>query len=128
MSSNLQTLVPSDKHDLDAARAAVALGWPAIKPITPQLLKWLQDMNWPVAHILAPFFETVGAELAPYVRHILDTQDEVWKYFIIQGVVAGSPEMSRALEPELRRIALRPTEAEHKEEVDLVAQEALESL
>lgn len=85
-------------------------------------------MNWPVAHILAPFFETVGAELAPYIRQILDTQDEVWKYFLIRDVVARSPEMSRALETELRRLALHATEAERKEEVDLVAREALESL
>lgn len=128
MHPDLQDTLPRHKSDLLAAEAIVALGWPAVEPVAMQLLTWLQDINWPVAHILAPFFEEVGADLAPYVRQILETQDDVWKYCVIQAVVGRSVPLARALEVELRRLSLSPTPSEHKEEVDLVAGEALEQL
>jgi hypothetical protein len=128
MRLDLQSSLPNHKSDLAAAESAVALGWPAVEPIAMQLLEWLQDINWPVAHILAPFFERVGADMAPYVLQILRTRDEVWKYYVIQAVVARSAPLARALESELRRVAHCPTASEHEEEVDLVASEALELL
>jgi hypothetical protein len=128
MHPDLQNSLPTHKSDLEAAEAAVALGWPAVEPITMQLLEWLQDANWPVAYVLALFFESVGANLAPYVMQILQTQDEVWKYYVIRAVVGRSPPLARALESELRRIAQHPTDGERTEEVNLVAIEALELL
>ena len=92
------------------------------------LLEWLQDINWPVAQVLAPFFATVGADLAPYVRPVLQSQDDVWKYHIIESVVGRSMSLTQALESELRRIVQSPTQTEHAEEVDRVALEALEQL
>jgi len=124
----LSTAIPRHKHDLEAARSAVALGWPAVAPIAPQLLEWVQDMNWPVAPILAPLLASAGASLATNIRDIFKSEDEVWKYFVIQAVVAQSNEMCRVLQSDLRRIASQPTAAEHKEEVDLVAREALERM
>lgn len=90
-----------------------------------QLLEWLQDMNWPVARVLAPFFQSIGVDLAPYLRQVLQTQDEVWKYWVIQAVVAGSRPLTQALEPILRQILEHPTDSEHKEEVDVAARLAL---
>ena len=92
------------------------------------LLEWLQDINWPVAQVLAPFFATVGADLAPYVRPVLESQDDVWKYHVIESVVSHSMSLTQALEGELRRIVQSPTPTERSEEVDRVAREALEQL
>lgn len=128
MRPNLQDTLPRHKSDLPAAESVVALGWPAVEPVAMQLLTWLQDINWPVARILAPFFEEVGADLAPYVRQIVQTQDDVWKYYVIEAVVGRSLPLARVLEVELRRLSLSPTPSEHKEEVDRVASEALEQL
>jgi hypothetical protein len=128
MRPNLHNSLPLHKSDLAAASSAVALGWPAVEPIVAPLLEWLQDINWPVARVLAPFFECIGADLAPHVSQILQTDDDVWKYYVIQAVVARSEPLSRVLEADLRRIALHPTVSEHHEEVDLVAREALELL
>lgn len=125
MRPDLQNSLPTHKSDLAAAESVVALGWPAVEPITMQLLEWLQDANWPVAYVLAPFFESIGANLAPYVLQILQKQDEVWKYYVIQAVVGRSPPLAQALESELRRIAQHPTDGERAEEVDLVAIEAM---
>lgn len=128
MKADLLTLIPSDKYDLKTAKAAVAAGYPTVKPIIFQLLEWTQDANWPVAQILMPFFAGIGAELAPYIRTILETNDEVWKYFFIQCVIAESPSLCADLQIELEKIAQFRTESEHKEEVDLVAQEALKNI
>ncbi|GAA0766519.1 DUF5071 domain-containing protein [Ideonella azotifigens] len=125
---DLENPLPRHKSDLFAAEAAVRLGWPSVKPMAMQLLMWLQDINWPVAQVLAPFFERIGADLAPHVGQILQTQDDVWKYYVISAVVARSKPLAEALEGELRRIVQCPTDSEHTEEVDRVAAEALAQL
>ena len=128
MHPDLQTCLPRHKADIPAAEAVALRGWPAIEPAAMSLLEWLQDINWPVAQVLAPFFATVGADLAPYVRPVLKSQDDVWKYHIIESVVGRSMSLTQALESELRRIVQSPTQTEHAEEVDRVALEALEQL
>ena len=128
MHPDLQACLTRHKADVPAAEAATLRGWPAVEPLTMSLLEWLQDINWPVAQVLAPFFATVGTDLAPYVRPVLESQDDVWKYHVIESVVSHSVSLTQALEGELRRIAQSPTPSEHAEEVHRVAREALEQL
>ena len=99
-----------------------------IEPIVPALLEWTQDRNWPVAAILCPFFASIGSPLVPYLRQVLETEDGGWKYDVIVSIVAHSPELCVALASDLRRMAGNPTAAEEKEEVNLAASEALDSL
>lgn len=61
----MQHLIPQGKADLDRARAAVETGYPAVAPILAELTTWLQNCNWPVAHILIPFLASIGAPMAP---------------------------------------------------------------
>ncbi len=51
--------LPQDKYDTEAATALVGAGWESIAPVMPQILTWMQDLNWPVAHILQPFLVSV---------------------------------------------------------------------
>src|SRR5689334_12113292 len=96
----LRALLPKEKCDTDLAEQVVALGYPAAEPIVPELLEWLQDMNWPVARVLVPFLAEIGTPLVPEIRRILKTNDEVWKHWILSCLVR-SPEMVAALEQEL---------------------------
>ena len=128
MHSDLQTCLPRHKADLPAAKVATLLGWPAIEPLAMSLLEWLKDINWPVAQVLAPFFAKIGADLAPYVRQVLASQDEVWKYHIVESVISRSMPLTQALESEMRRLSQSPTPSEHAQEVDIAAREALEQL
>lgn len=128
MGSDLHRSIPGHKLDFAAAESAVTLGWPAVEPIADELLEWVKDLNWPVASLLAPLLGSAGAALAPRVQRILRADDETRKYFLIQGVVALSIPMCRAVEADLRRIAERPTDAERHEEVDIVAREVLAQL
>jgi hypothetical protein len=85
-------VVPTNKFDIAAAERAVALGWPGVKPVISELLEWIQDYNWPVAHMLAPFLAAVGRPLAPCLRPIFAGDDEVWKYWVIDAVLAHAPD------------------------------------
>ncbi|NHZ37919.1 DUF5071 domain-containing protein [Massilia rubra] len=118
-------LIPAHKHDLDAVQAAIAAGWPAVLPLLPALLEWVQDMNWPVATPLASFLASIGAPLAPAVRQVLDGDDGIWKTNVILQVVMRSPALRDALAANLRRLAAHPSASDRAEEVDQAALEAL---
>lgn len=104
------------------------LGYPAVEEILPQIMEWLQDSNWPVAKELNEFIISVGTPIAPYIKNILNGDDETWKYFILSSVVRNSPELAQVLYADLTRIADFPTRGEKEEEVSAVAREILEDL
>jgi len=105
----IRALVPRGKWDLARAEEAVAAGYPAVDPILPELLEWLQDYNWPVAHVLVPFLASIGIPLVPHVRHVLDTDDEIWKYWVVSIIMGESNEVAAAFRDELERLARSPT-------------------
>ena len=115
MTSDTLPPLPNDKCDVRGAEAMVACGYPAVEPVLPRLLEWIQDGNWPVARVLAPFLATLGAPLVPHARRILNGNDDTWKYFLVQDVVAKSAELVVLLHPDLERLALSATEGEAAE-------------
>ena len=118
--------VPADKFDMDAADRAVALGWPGVEPVIAKLLEWIQNSNWPVAHTLGPFLRSIGEPLAPYLIPILDGDDYLWKYWVIDLLLTDAPPgLLHHFTPLLERIADHPTEPERTEELDRVAADAL---
>jgi hypothetical protein len=128
MQDDVRNLLPRDKFDTPRAEAIVAVGYPAVAPVVPELLAWIQDGNWPVAQIIAPFLATIGAPLIPHIRAILATDDNMWKYWVLSHVVQHSPEIAAALREDLVRLANSPTRAETAEELDQLAQEFLRDL
>ncbi len=117
--------LPRDKHDTQNAHALVALRWEELQPLMPHILEWVQDANWPVAAVLLPYLAGIGPRLAPYVQTVLASDDEPWKYLVLQRIVRPSPGLALALEGELRRFARAPTLAELEEGVAEVAREIL---
>ncbi|MBO9558425.1 MAG: DUF5071 domain-containing protein [Caulobacter sp.] len=128
MDSKLRALLPEDKLDIDAVARLVTEGYPAIQPLLPDLLTWMQDINWPVAQALQPFLASIGASLAPLVRTILNTNDDVWKYWVVACLVAESRPLILALEPELKKLAYTPTPGEQGERIDRLAENILRRL
>jgi len=128
MHPELSSLVPRDKMDTDKADAIVALGYPKVAPILPALVGWMQDMNWPVARLLQPFLANIGAPLAPHIRAVLNSNDDIWKFWTLRFIVAESAELAALLKPELYRLASSSTVGEQAEEVDVQAKEILRSL
>lgn len=123
-----RALLPHDKSDTENAEKLVALGFPAVEPVLPQLLEWIQDLNWPVAQVLQHLLASIGAPLAPHVRTVLRQEDQIWKYWVLHSVVRESNELAGALRADLQRIALSPTASEQMEEVDVAAKEILERM
>lgn len=115
---DVQALIPHHKFDLERAEAAIAAGYPAVAPILPELLEWLQDYNWPVAHVLAPFLVSIGAPLSPHICAILETDDYTWKYWMIGIIMKDSREVAAAFLSDLERLAYTPTEREVEEELN----------
>jgi hypothetical protein len=109
--------VPRDKHDHESANRAIAAGYPAVKPVLWHLLEWVQDMNWPVAQTLAPFLASIGTPLVPHIKKVFETDDEMWKEWIMQEIFLASPEVAQEFRDELTRIAYHPTESEITEEL-----------
>jgi len=112
-----------DKFDTRAAEAIVATGNAA----TSELLEWVQDMNWPVAQVLAPFLASAGSDIVPGIRQVFASNDDTWKWNVVVGVVARSSELTALLRPELERIVHAPTAGERSEGLDQVVAELLES-
>jgi hypothetical protein len=89
--SSVQELLPADKGDVGRARSLVELGYPGVREVLPEILEWLQDGNWPVFPVLAPFVASLGRVIVPHVKHVLSTNDEVWKYWVLSRVVRSAP-------------------------------------
>lgn len=122
----VSALVPQHKADLERARAAVAAGYPAVEPVLGALLEWLQDANWPVAHELIPFLRAIGEPLVPHIQHVLQSDDLIWKYWVIGLVVPALPaHVAAVFRPELERLSARPEPAERLEELDQAARSVL---
>lgn len=124
--THLHALIPRNKLDTEQAEALVALGYPAVAPVLPDLLECVADRNWPIAQVLLPLLVGIGAPLAPHIRHILQNEDYWWQYNILLGIVYYSPELARELAPELRQLAQGATPAQQAEELDIIAREILE--
>jgi len=60
---DIRKLIPKHKDDQEVIENLRKLSFEEIKPIIPDLLEWLQDMNWPIARpvteILKPFSEQI---------------------------------------------------------------------
>lgn len=121
----LRDLLPRDKLDLERAEVVVALGYPAVAPLLPDMMLWLQDSNWPVCDVFAPFLATIGAPLVPEVRRVLESNDESWKYWVLLYIVSKSPAVKGGVRDQLVRIAgAEPSDED--EETHLLAKELLQ--
>jgi hypothetical protein len=126
MDKALAACIPADRHDHAAVNAAAELGLPAITPILPQLLQWVQDINWPVASGICALLRPSGPEIAPHLQAIFRSNDAVWSYCVIVNIVSHLPHETWVLiADDIHRIATNPTPAERADEVDLVARTAL---
>ena len=127
MTDHLRDLVPIGKSDLQRARAAVDAGYPKVAPILAELVGWLRDYNWPVAHILAPFLASLGPPLKPHIWHVLKSDDDVWKYWVINILIDGLAKTdAEEFLPELERLCYAPEPHEETEELNEQARTALQ--
>lgn len=122
-------IVPKDKHYHEACETLENAPDDAVRAHLPELLEWLQDMNWPVAWHVAKSIKRMKEDLITPIREILNSNDGAWKYNIIVYLIPmTAPSVISALKTDLQRLATNPTEDDVAEEVDLVARERLDEI
>ncbi|MFD0678964.1 MULTISPECIES: DUF5071 domain-containing protein [unclassified Paenibacillus] len=126
---NSNDLLPRDKHDFERVNALEVLDKKELEKIIPDLLEWLQDMNWPIAEAISKLLLTVPHQTIPYVFGVLRGHDDIWKEWCLRFFVLELPlDLIKNFEEETRRIAFEPTKGEVLEEVHLTALEVLQRL
>ena len=126
---SVNNLIPKDKFDTSAYEQLMALSDDEITPIIPELLKWIQDMNWPVAPSV---IKVLASHRAATEKHLLvllkpEQKDDEWKRNIIKYLLSewhSYPDDER-ITAEIKRIAENPTDGEREELADKAAQEFL---
>jgi hypothetical protein len=80
---SVRELIPKDKGDIATALKLNAYSYQDVKPIVPELLEWLQDGNWPVAHPIADYLTTITDQITPEIIEVLRGNDPNWKYWCL---------------------------------------------
>ena len=103
-------MLPRSKFDVERAKNLSNIDLPILEPYLEELLTWLQDGNWPVAHPVANFLASVGLPVVPHVRKILQGNDDIWKMWVLSSVVDTEDlVIANALQDDIKRIARNPT-------------------
>jgi hypothetical protein len=126
----IKTLVPKDKHDMDFDKITdfYWYNYAELKPIIPELLKWLQDLNYPVAKPISQHLKTMLPDIITDLIPILESEDGIWKYNILQVFFIETPsDHYLKIEELIKKLAYSPTDNDIKEEVNLLAIEILET-
>jgi hypothetical protein len=122
---DLSELLPRDKHDFERVSNLKNINKKDLIKLIPELLEWLQDINWPIAVEITKLLLSVPQETIPYVR-VLEGGDDIWKEWCLRYFVMELPEdLRQILQDELVRIAYKPSKGEQLEEVHITAREIL---
>ena len=126
---SFKDLLPRHKFDDDRVEMLKKMDRDKILPLLPSLLEWIQDMNWPVAPNVLELLLTFPEEIVPHVQDVLSSEDDNWKWFILQFLVIELPIESRVQFKEyLTRVVKTPTQNELAEGLDEIAKEILETI
>lgn len=125
----LEVFLPRNVYDVDQVGEIKNLDRETLVSLLPDLLEFIQDMNWPVAPGILEILLTFPKEIVPHVQDALTTNDDSWKWFILHFLVIELPLESRGhFKDYLTRVAENPTENELAEELDEIAKEILATL
>lgn len=79
----------------------------------PHLLEWLRDMNWPGAKEIAEHLKSYKDDMVSPVRGALDSNDDIWKYWILHEFSnAFNAQFWSLLSEQLERVACNSDESE----------------
>lgn len=120
-------LVPSHKDDQRAIRRLQIASPEQVLALAPELLEWVQDGNWPVAHPIIQVLRPLVNQLQDALLPILQGNDAIWKMWCICAIIAQAPvsHLAPAYLGELARIVEHPTFDEEEEGAHEAAQDAL---
>lgn len=119
-------MIPRTKMDYERVELLKSAPKEKVVPILPELLEWLQDMNWPIAKDIEDLVAKYEEYLLPHILAVLKTTDGSWKYFLLHGLINRlSNKNLSELKPELLRMRFKPTKDEEHEELNEIIDELL---
>ena len=102
-------MIPKDKFDIGAVEQLKQADEAVVVPLLPQMLEWIQDMNWPVAEPMLEVLLQYPNELTPLVEQVLIGDDAMWIYWCLVKVVPVLPFYSKlVLADAVEKIASQP--------------------
>lgn len=116
---DIRQLIPKNKFDQKVIGKLKKLSFEQIEPIVPELLEWLQDLNWPIGKPIAEVLEPFADKIAPEIIKIFRTNDGLWKQYVLVTLTINATDP--ALLSEVERIAKFPTKNEVEDETNLAA-------
>lgn len=118
--------IPTSIYDIAAVERLKKLPFESVKDDVPALLEWLQDTHWDVAEGIAQYFVHYVNEIKQELLFILNSNDGMWKYFVMYILIGRS---RRKLDAELievlRRIAEHPSDIDSEDCADEAAKDIL---
>lgn len=115
--------------DFESVTLLKTLSFNELNPLIPDLIEWLQDINWPVASQISELLMPMEDELVPHIKKILNSNDSQWKYCILSNLVRNFTIMNKVrLKDELMRLSNNPSDEDIEEEVDNLSREILNSM
>lgn len=79
----IQQLIPKDKFDIETVDRLSDYSFDEVRQIAPDLLTWIQDMNWPVAKPISKYLQSISEHLTEDIIKILKGTDDTWKYWTL---------------------------------------------
>jgi hypothetical protein len=79
-----------------------------LKRHIPDLLEWLQDLNWPGAQTIAKLLTELGEPVIAHVKPIFQSNDSTWIYWVLSEIVSQWPaELVKQLKDNLAALSER---------------------
>ena len=119
-------MIPKDKFDIEAVEHLNNLSADEVIPLLPELIVWMQDMNWPVAKRVVELLLKYPNEITPLIDDVLASDDDMWVYWCLAKLVQKLPFYSKLVLVENIEQIAAGSRGFHEDVVEL-AQEALHS-
>ena len=120
-------MIPKDKFDLEAVEHLKSLPASEVVPLLPELMTWMQDMNWPVAKPVVELLLTYPNEITPLIEDVLAGNDDMWVYWCLDKLILKLPFYSKLVLAERVEQIASGERGFHEDVVEL-AQQALQNL
>ncbi|MCH7321719.1 DUF5071 domain-containing protein [Solibacillus sp. MA9] len=119
-------MTPKNKFDIEEVETLRNKPANEVVPLLPELMTWMQDMNWPVAKSVVELLLTYPTEITPLIDEVLAGDDDMWVYWCLVELVPKLPFYSKLVLAEaVEQIA--SGQRGFDEDVIELAQEALRS-
>ena len=123
---NNRDYIPQNIRDIQAIEQIKKLPFESIRDDVPALLEWLKDTHWPVAPGIAEYLVPYVNEITQELLFIFETDDSMWKYFVIYILIGRSQEkLAPELIKALKKIAEYPSKTDEEDSVDEAAKDIL---